>query len=405
MGREESPIQGGPTDRVLPDKDVSLPIIPEHGGLRQYQVATGKVQDNRKIVDLSQNLCPFLPEKGWLENALRELATDPAMLKTYPDPDYTELRGAVAKRHGIDAEQVLATNGASEGLVTVLRSLREDHGVGELVVPVPSFSEYGSAGSSVGIKVITIKRPHGAAGSWLLELAKDLPPRSALIVGHPNNPDGSIFSERAIYDATMVLQNKSGFLVLDEAFIELVVGGESMATHIVELTSLIILKSYTKVFSLPGVRFGAVVSSAENVQKLRQLLPQWNVNALAEHLMLKLLGMDRSVTSECAEKIARVREDLTARLSCSDDVRVHPSKANFILLEILSGMTAHVAQGLLFNEGFLVRDCSNFEGLTKKYIRIAVPAPEDLGPFLNALERCGVTGSMVADLNDEAVKR
>jgi histidinol-phosphate aminotransferase len=322
------------------------------------------------VVDFSVNINTFGPPPG-----VRE-AVAAAAVERYPDAEATGLRRLLAARLGVNADNLLAGNGATELIRLVAQCYT---GPGDTaIIPQPAFGEYEVACRLAGAKVL---KPWGReeAGflpdvTALVDMVKREQP-SILFLGNPANPAGSYLDERAI--ETVLDADPCCLVVLDEAFISFVEAAWP-SPRLVRYPNLVLLRSMTKDYSLAGLRLGYTVASAPVTAVLRRVCPPWNVNTAALAAGETALVQDRFLKNSM-RKIREIRNRLAAGLS-GMGLNPVPSPAPFIMVNV--GDADGVRHSLL-QQGILVRDCTSF-GLPG-HIRLG-PRPEvDCRRFIKAL--------------------
>jgi threonine-phosphate decarboxylase len=173
------------------------------------------------------------------------------------------------------------------------------------------------------------------------------------------------------------------WVVVDESFIEYCDALTCLPEQR-KYPRLIILRSFTKFYGLPGLRAGYSVSSPAVAASLRRHQPPWSVNALAQRAAETAMA-DAAHARRCLAHVEAERARMTARLSSLDGVTVLPSSANFLLMELPRPYRADAVAKELRRHGMLVRDCSSLQGCTARMIRIAVRTKRDDNRLLAAL--------------------
>jgi threonine-phosphate decarboxylase len=204
-------------------------------------------------------------------------------------------------------------------------------------------------------------------------------PRAAFLC-NPNNPTGHLFSKN---DVSMLLKSyadQGTCMFLDEAFIELANPRESLIAT--RDSQLCILRSLTKCFSVPGLRFGYAFADPDLVCALEVLRPPWSVNAFAEHFALQAFSKYHEL-EESRRKISIERNFLVSALR-DLGFTVMPPSANFILAD--TGKAAGELCNSLIGHGILVRDCTSF-GLPNS-IRISIRTRSENQSLVEALQSC-----------------
>ena len=316
-------------------------------------------------LDFAVNVIPGGPP-AWLRG---ELLAAVGHAGEYPDE--RPAAAALAARHGRDPAEVLPTNGAAEAfwlLASVLRPARP-------VVVHPSFTEPEVALRATGRGVQRVFRHPKHFG---LDPAAVPENADLVVVGNPNNPTGNLDPAGLVAG----LARPGRVLVVDEAFMEFTdAEAESLAGR-GDLPGLVVVRSLTKLWALPGVRAGYLLCAPELAADLRAARQPWSVNGIACAALVACAG-DRTTPTRVAERVTAARDELVAALRQLPGVRVWPSAANFLLLAVPSG--AAVRSGLA-ERGIAVRPADTFPGLGPDHLRVAVRSPEDNRRLVAALE-------------------
>jgi histidinol-phosphate/aromatic aminotransferase/cobyric acid decarboxylase-like protein len=240
----------------------------------------------------------------------------------------------------------------------------------EVLIPIPGFYGYRhslNAVSGVNIREYQLKEENGF--DLNADFADEITETTDLIIlANPNNPTGRAISPKVL-DPILEKCRKTGtYVLIDECFLHLTEGAVSAAAHISETPGLFIVNAYTKLFSIPGVRIGYAMSSPENIEKLRTFLPEWNMSAFALKAGCACADYirDTDYVKDSILRTTNCRHELTALLE-KQDIKVYPSDTCYVLLR---------AEDDLYNKfldkKILIRDCSDFAGLSTGYYRIAV---------------------------------
>lgn len=345
-----SPVGSGDPDRPLTDP------------LRHH----GDAETGPGLIDLAVNVYPGA-RPAWLDRALHA-AIDAAA--TYPNP--AAAREALAVRHGLEPARVLPTAGAAEAF-TLLAQLPWRRPV----VVQPQFTEPQAALERAGHRVASAFCR--AERGFVLE--PDAVPEDAdlVVVGNPTNPTGVLHPA-----ATIVGLCRPGrVVVVDEAFMD-AVPGESESLVAERLDGLLMVRSLTKQWSIPGVRAGYVTGDPAVVDRLRALQPPWSVSGPAIAAILACSTAEAAAESEArARAMVAWRQRLEAGLAARG-VEFVPSAAPFVLARVGSGVRAR-----LRSLGIAVRRADTFPGLDDSWVRIAVRPPAVTDRLLDALDRSG----------------
>ena len=322
----------------------------------------GDIYRNHIRLDFSVNTNPFgCPEA--VRQALMEAADRAGV---YPDPAQARVREALAGLHGISPEEVIAGNGASELILSVVNAVRPKR----VLLTAPSFYGYERAVSGIPgceVRWHWLREEDGFALTerFLSELTPDM---DLCFLCNPNNPTGQTVDPDLFTKIIECSEEADITLVVDECFLELSSRGTSAVPLIREFEKLYVLKAFTKLLAVPGVRLGYVISARENTEYLRTVLPEWNLSVFAEAAAITGCRVlkDGSYIGDTLSLLEKERSYLTDALE-GLSLRVYPGSANFLLIH-----TEKELYRLLMKQGILIRDCGNFPGLEKGYYRIAI---------------------------------
>jgi threonine-phosphate decarboxylase len=323
--------------------------------------------DPREILDFSADLNPLGPPAGW-EGRLAEGVKS---LRWYPDPDYLDFRRAAADLHGLKPECILPGNGTAELIHLAARASRFRQGV----VVVPTFTEYERALAAAGKPVVLW--PLQAPGFGPPPLPGDFSAwkNGLIFLCNPNNPTGTLWPKERLMELLARAGEHQVTVAVDEAYLDFVPDPErhSLAGQVRDFNNLMVLRSLTKSFALPGLRIGYLASGAETVAALAEGQPPWSLNALAAGLGPWLLKQP-GYLAESRRELGKLRQGLLEGLRSVPGLRVHPSQANFFLCELTDGdLAVQELASRLGGQGILVRTCGDFTGLaTGRFFRVAV---------------------------------
>jgi histidinol-phosphate aminotransferase len=201
-----------------------------------------------------------------------------------------------------------------------------------------------------------------------------------VVAGNPNNPTGTLDSAAILAG----LARPGRVLVVDEAFMELTPGeAESLAGRR-DLPGLVVVRSLTKLWGLAGIRAGYLLAPPALASALRAARQPWSVNSLACAALGAWANQPTGHAAHRVQHLAATREQLAAALADLPGVRVWPSAANFLLLQVADGPAVLSA---LAARGIAVRPCQSFPGLTANHLRIAVRDPADNQRLVDALSK------------------
>ena len=320
----------------------------------------GDIYRNHVEIDFSVNVNPLgIPER--VVKALHDSILD---CKKYPDIKAEKLNRAVAGMLGISEEYLVFGNGASELFMAIVHALRPKR----TVVPVPSFYGYEYAAKASEGEIVF--------SDDYSELTEDT---DLLFLANPNNPTGTLLGKTDLTELLDYCKKRKITVVLDECFIEFCKSSDSMISEIERYDNLIIVRAFTKIFAIPGVRLGYLITSNREIrERIKRHLPEWNLSSFAE-----------AAGVACAEELEFVERTVafmeTERPFLAQGLeklgfQVFPSHTNFILF-----YTEQKLYEKLLERGILIRDCKNFRGLKEGYYRVAVKTRKENERLLKVL--------------------
>jgi threonine-phosphate decarboxylase len=356
---------------------MSLPH--QHGG-DVFAVARSLGVPPERLLDFSASINPL----GMAPGVPQALAGCVERLVHYPDKDSAELKEALAACHGVNAAQLTVANGSTELIHLLPRVAGGRRGL----IVAPAFAEYASALARCGweIDYFCLDAQDGFALSLAALEEKLAGGYDMLFLCNPANPTGALLPRTTISAVLRLCQAHGTFFVLDEAFIDFC-EEESAKQLIASAERAVVLRSMTKFFGIPGLRLGYAIAAPGTIAALHALQDPWSVNTLAQVAGVVSLA-DRDYQERTRALVDRERERLAVALADLPELTVFPSNANYLLVQIRSGMTAAQLRGTLLKEGVLVRDCSNFEGLDGRFFRVAVRLNEENERLVQLLAGC-----------------
>jgi len=310
--------------------------------------------DGKIIADFSSNVW----YKGTPKELKLYLKSKLENIAHYPEPDAGELSIKILKHHNLSNNRVLVTNGATEAFYLIAHLFAAKNSY----IIYPSFSEYEDACKVYNhtLQYININEFNDN-----LLLAEN----SILWLGNPNNPDGIITSKSTI--EKVLVNNPTSFFVVDEAYNELCVNSESVVGLLKSHNNLIITHSLTKSFSIPGIRLGYILASEKIIQSISKITMPWSVNSLAIEAGLFLLSGYKYFLPN-KDKLIGESKCFQEKLKNIDGLEVTKSECNYFLIKLKKGKASDLKEFLVGNYGLLIRDASNFKGLTAFHFRVAI---------------------------------
>ena len=338
------------------------------GGIRQAAERFGLPMES--FVDFSSNvnvLAPVVAAANW-ERWMTEIYR-------YPEPG--DLSKQLASFYETRAEHILPTAGAIEALYLSAQLFAGS----KVAVVEPGFSDYARAFRGVPCSVERVLLTPDLWVSSIRDWADRLDPFDVVVLGNPNNPTGTF---QSLADLTALFARRwtrPKHWIVDEAFIEFVTGfkDETLLSRLADYPSLIVLRSLTKSWRIPGLRFG-FLATAGPIRELERMQPPWSINGIVHAWAREFLREEHRIEYLASLRtLVKLGHDLEAGLRLIPEIKVHPSAANFVLLELTdSSFDADRIYVELGCRGILVRVCDSFYGMPRgRFVRVAVRTAEE----------------------------
>ncbi|MEX2300928.1 MAG: threonine-phosphate decarboxylase CobD [Bryobacterales bacterium] len=343
-----------------------------HGG-NVFRAAREWGCDWNQILDFSASINPL----GVSDAVHQALASSIGRVAHYPEAGSPALHEAVSLAWGLEPGQVMAGNGATELLYFLVRVLRPR----KAHLVLPTFSEYPKALSGSEIS-FTLCDAGVYAINWE-RLAADVNRARPdwLVLTHPNNPTGSAFDPERFLQWFDEERPSETIVVLDESFVDFA-PRLSITNAAEQRRNLLVLRSLTKFYALPGLRLGCLAAHPETIAAFESVREPWQVNVLAEQAALAALS-DDGYRRETLELVNTEREWLLRALGELPGVRPLPSAANFLFAHCegpVSEMQSH-----LRHDRILIRDCTGMAGIRGHAFRVAVRTHAENEALVTAL--------------------
>lgn len=354
--------------------------LPTHGG-QLSAIAARFNLDPATLLDFSASINPDGPPLSVLR-ALRSALEDSATLFQYPDLEEHGLRQGIATYISSAIGNITVANGFVPLLEAVLRSTT----IRTCLLAIPAFAEYRRTLHRANVQVT----PHVATQetsfrynfSTLLE-ALTRGHHDALFLANPQNPSGVLHPRPELLKLVEAAAKRGTRVLIDEAFIDYT-PAESLVDHVEDLPNLIVFRSVTKFYGMPGLRLAYVVSNRDESQRLRDFLSPWAITTLASIGAATALA-DTDFAGEARSRNRCRRESLRQQL-IPLGIDSYPAAANFLLLRFPREIDTDVLwQRLVVEYRLVLRNCFNFEALPCHHLRCAVRTESENQKLLTAL--------------------
>ena len=333
----------------------------------------GDIYRNQIRQDFSVNTNPLgMPDS--VREALHQAVEE---AEHYPDIHAQELTNAVAEQLRISEKKLVFGNGASELFHAVLHAVKPS----KMLIPVPSFLGYEEAAKTMDCEFIFYEMKKEEKFCLTERILDALDESISLVfLANPNNPVGNLVEPELILEIAEKCRQCDITLVLDECFMELT-GKEqkySFLSHLEEFPNVVVVRAFTKLYAIPGVRLGYLVCEQTLAEKIRLQLPEWNLSVFAQRAGVAAIK-EQGYVARAVSCIQTQRLFLCEELKAAGCI-VYDSDADYLLF-----YSEKKLYELFLQRGILIRDCSNFRGLQSGYYRVAVKSEEQNRIFAEVL--------------------
>jgi len=341
----------------------------------EQHIHGGDIYHYQDVIDFSSNCNPLGTPLG-VREAIFKSADN---IKHYPDVQCSELRCALEAYEGIPSTQIICGNGAADLIFTLALAGKPKRAL----LPVPTFAEYEKALKSVSCTITYYKIEEKNGFLIRNEILKQINDElDILFLCNPNNPTGLLCPDDLLIEILKACHKHQVLFVLDECFIDFLdrSGTHTMKSYLQDFKQLFILKAFTKRYAMAGLRLGYGLSSDTSLlDKMRQVTQPWNVSVPAQMAGIAALGENQYV--EAARVLIRQERAYIKQALAQQGLYVYDSLANYVFFCGPKDLKERCLK-----EGILIRDCSNYYGLSKGYYRVAVRTHQENEKLLEAID-------------------
>ncbi|CAH0344994.1 threonine-phosphate decarboxylase CobD [Bacillus sp. CECT 9360] len=335
---------------------------PSHGSNPHLLYQSLQITKPEHIIDFSANINPLGPPPG-LKKKWPQLFE---LVKDYPDPNASSLINRISIKEKLPQDTILMGNGGAELITLVARFLS---GKNVLIIE-PAFSEYEQACESAGCRL----RYHILEeGNWELRLERLLPlikEADAVFLCTPNNPTGISFEQQSVLQLLEACKKHNCYTIIDEAFHDFLEEGFTYASCIDEYPNLIILRSLTKMYAIPGLRLGYLLANPDIIDQIKKFRPHWSVNSLA--LIAGEISLEDERHVENTKQLVSQQRETLKNFYENSGFIVSDSSVNFYIVKDRYGSDLLPLVRFLLRNGIVPRHTFNFPGLDGRWLRFAV---------------------------------
>ncbi|MGV3234593.1 pyridoxal phosphate-dependent aminotransferase [Latilactobacillus curvatus] len=315
-----------------------------------------------------------------MQNSFKELLID------YPSGQ--NINNLLAAEYlNLNAENVLVGNGAAELIKALIKNL-----TGKFGIIIPTFEEYANRLNENDIVRFS---PGNKEFKYTADNVIDYFSKNKidnLVLINPDNPSGNYLEKDDLEKLFIWAETEDIKLILDESFVDFADRDKyvtALDKKFLECYSnLIVVKSISKSYGIPGLRLGVLASSDKDLLgKIRSELSIWNINSFGE-FFLQIIGRYKKDFNNAIDKFHVIREELKNKLNNISYLKVIDSQANYFMCEVMQGLKAtDLSANLLNDKGLFIKDLTNKQGIDGEYVRIAIKRPSENERLISLLKQ------------------
>ena len=333
--------------------------LPNHGANAHHVYERLAIAMPDKVYDFSEIVNPLGPptfvKENWQSYA--------HLITKYPDPSGEPFLSAAGQYHEVSQSQVIVGNGAAEIFASLAKRYENKRGI----LIHPTFSEYAATLAPYNVDIIEIVALQSLPMKKVFE---EIRRADVIYICRPNNPTGYLIPLKEVIELAKHAKMYSCEVVLDEAFIDFIDEKESFIPYLNDFPNVIVVRSMTKMYAIPGIRLGYAIADEEMILDIRSRVSHWNSNAIATAIGTECLK-EEVYRLQAIAFANEMREQITQFLE-KWNCTVLPSFANFICFQLPNPSLSKEFFEYLLAKGCVLRHTENFVGLEGKWFRIGM---------------------------------
>ena len=344
-------------------------MINGHGG-NIYETARRLGCLPEDIVDMSSNINPLGMPPGLRESLRDRLKT----VGVLPEVDGRSAAGHMAGLLDVDEHRVLAGNGTTHFIYTACPALDAR----KVLIVAPTYADYADACRMHDIRPHHfLTREDERFEVRMAHLDQAVHDMDAVFICNPNNPTGMQIPREGLQ--RLCEAHPGTHFIIDESYLPFVPGGQPLSMITPDLSNVSVLWSISKIFGLPGIRAGFLIAGEAVVARFRRFMQPWSLNSLAQ-AAVAWLGSHQATVAEfigqTASFLEQERQRFRKYLAAATRMDLFESRTSYLLMALPSGWRAGDVCRAMEKKRILVRNCSNFHGLSDRYVRVALKDPD-----------------------------
>jgi threonine-phosphate decarboxylase len=340
-----------------------------HGG-NSIELARQLGCSSQEIIDMSSNINPLGPPPGLIHYLKHHIDA----VGSFPEVDGREISERFADSCRVDPKRVLAGNGTTQIIYSIPQALE----IRRALIVGPTYSDYADACHLHNVKTtFAFSEASKNFQADINQIKTRLDQTDAVFICNPNNPTGSLIPPDEI--GSLCSSYPETVFIIDESYLPFVPGGDALSLRKLDSGNLMVLSSISKIFAIPGLRIGFMISTADMIKKFKRFLQPWSVNSLAQ-LAVRHLMANKDAADVFIEKTQHyIRAERRRFLDAAKhfaDIHLFPSTTNFMLAQLPYELQAEDVINQLSRDKILIRNCRNFNGLSNRFVRVSLKTPE-----------------------------
>lgn len=341
-----------------------------HGG-NVYEMARYLGCAPSEIIDMSSNINPLGPPTGLLDYLIKNIDAATCL----PEVDSREITNHFARHFDLDPVRLLAGNGTTQ-FIYMIPHVLETRGA---LILGPTFADYADACRTHNVlPTMMLADESDDFRPDISRLEQKIEGKDTVFICNPNNPTGSLINRDEL--EWLCRSHPETNFIIDESYLPFVNRGEEASMMYPGFPNVVVLVSISKIFKIPGLRIGFVVSCAETIKKFRRSLPPWSVNSLAQTAG-RYLAAQRTEVGLFIRRtkifFEEQRKEFYKDVEHVPEIKLIPGATPFVLIRLADFLSAGRACAQLARDKILVRDCANFYGLSDQFIRISLKTRQE----------------------------
>lgn len=339
-------------------------MLKGHGG-NIYDLAEKLGCEASEIIDMSSNLNPLGPPPGLTDY----LASNIDVLRALPEVDAKRASLAFAERHGLIPGRVMGGNGTTQFIHAAPGVL----GIKKALILAPTYADYADACEMHNIHYeFLISEESTGFRPDIGKLHEKIKNFDTIFICNPNNPTGSMIPADELEPLCWFHPEKR--FIIDESYMPFVKNGGEDSMLSCGLSNVLVLSSMSKIFGIPGLRIGFLNANETIIEKFMRQYQPWSMNSLAQAAVIYLMEQEediRGFVEKTTSYVETEKKRLVDFLGGNSNIAIFPSHTSFVLGRLSKHASEEVCDALA-KEKILIRNCSNFTGLSNRHIRISL---------------------------------